>query len=67
MSCLFFVALWSPAGKRLTSWLSYVSCVLSLSKMCPGPKQNQGLGWRRGTGLRPLVKYFTDRSKAVLF
>ena len=25
MSCLFFVALWSPAGKGLTSWLS---CVL---------------------------------------
>ena len=22
MSCLFFVALWSPAGKGLTSWLS---------------------------------------------
>ena len=26
MSCLFFVALWSPAGKGLTSWLS---CVFS--------------------------------------
>ena len=26
MSCLFFAALWSPAGKGLTSWLS---CVFS--------------------------------------
>ena len=34
--------------------------------MCPGPHQNQGWGWRRKTGLSPPVKYFTDRSKAVL-
>ena len=29
LSCLFLVALWSPAGKWLTSWLLYVmfSCV----------------------------------------
>ena len=26
MLCLFFVALWSSAGKGLTSWLSYVLC-----------------------------------------
>ena len=25
------------------------------------------LGWRRKTGLSPPVKYFTDRSEAVLF
>ena len=31
LSCLFFVALWSPAGKGLTSWLS---CVL----FCHVPK-----------------------------
>ena len=42
MSCLFFVDLWSPAGKGLTSWMSCVCCVLSLSQMCPGPHQNQG-------------------------
>ena len=24
LSCLFIAALWSPAGKELTSWLSYV-------------------------------------------
>ena len=34
--------------------------------MCFGPHQNQGWGWRRETGLSPPVKYFTDRSKAVL-
>ena len=34
--------------------------------MFPGPHQSQGWGWRRETGLSPPVKYFTDRSKAVL-
>ena len=34
--------------------------------MCSGPHQNLGRGWRRETGLSPPVKYFTDRSKAVL-
>ena len=34
--------------------------------MCPGPHQNKGRGWRRKTGLSPPVKYFPDRSKAVL-
>ena len=29
LSCLFIAALWSPAGKRLTSWLSFMmfNCV----------------------------------------
>ena len=33
LSRLFFAALWSPAGKGLTSWLSFVmfNCFLSLS------------------------------------
>ena len=26
LSCLFIAALWSPAGKGLTSWFSCVSC-----------------------------------------
>ena len=26
LSCLFVDALWSPAGKGLTSWLSFVIC-----------------------------------------
>ena len=35
---LFIVALWSPAGKGLTSWLSFVvsSVSLSLSHWYPG-------------------------------
>ena len=33
LSCLFIAALWSPAGKGLTSWLLFVmfNYVLSLS------------------------------------
>ena len=33
LSRLFIAALWSPAGKRLTSWLLFVmfNCVLSRS------------------------------------
>ena len=35
---LFISALWSPAGKGLTSWLSFVvsTMSLSLSNWCPG-------------------------------
>ena len=31
MSCLFICDLWSPAGKGLTSWLSFVVSTVSLS------------------------------------
>ena len=37
--CLFLAALWSPAGKGLTSWLSYVWCFLAFCHFpirCPG-------------------------------
>ena len=34
--------------------------------MCLDPHLNWGWGWRRWAGLSPPVKYFTDRSKAVL-
>ena len=30
-ACLFICALWSPAGKGLTSWLSFVVSTVSLS------------------------------------
>ena len=38
---LFICALWSPAGKGLTSWLSFVvsSVSLSLSRWYPGSGQ----------------------------
>ena len=38
-SRLFICALWSPAGKGLTSWLSFVvsTVSLSLSHWCPWP------------------------------
>ena len=35
--------------------------------MCFDPHLNKGWGWRCETGLSPPIKYFTDRSKAVLF
>ena len=37
-ACLFILALWSPAGKGLTSWLSFVVSTesLSLSHWYPG-------------------------------
>ena len=31
LSHLFITALWSPAGKGLTSWLSFVVSIVSLS------------------------------------
>ena len=30
-ACLFICALWSPVGKGLTSWLSFVVSTVSLS------------------------------------
>ena len=69
---LFICAFWSPAGKGLTSWLSFVlsSVSLSLSHWYPG----SGVvlycidSWslHHYLLLSPPVKYFTDRSKAVL-
>ena len=37
---LFLVALWSPAGKGLTSWLSCSLCFDLFFQICPGPHQN---------------------------
>ena len=33
LSCLFLAALWSPAEKGLTSWISYVWCFLKVSSL----------------------------------
>ena len=63
LSCLFCVSLWSPAGKGLTYWLSCWLCFVTFRNMS---WPTSGRGWRRETGLSPPVKYFTDRSKAVL-
>ena len=56
LSCLFVVALWSPAGKGLTSWLSCLWRFVTFPNVPWFP-----------TGLSPPVNSFTDRSKALLF
>ena len=38
---LFICALWSPAGKGLTSWLSFVVSTVSLSQVNPGAPEKQ--------------------------
>ena len=64
LSCLFLVALWSPARKGLTSWLA---CVLCFLKFCLFPKCFLvHIRIKGEVGAVKLVKYFTDRSKAVL-
>ena len=40
LSCLFIVALWSSAGKGLTSWLSFVM----FNCFCHFPMRYPGLG-----------------------
>ena len=36
------------------------------TSMCLDPHVNEGWGWRLETGLGPPIKYFSDRSKAIL-
>ena len=63
--CLFLVALWSPAGKGLTSWLSCLLSFVTFPNLCWSTSELKARLARK-TGLSPPVKYFTDRSKAVL-
>ena len=62
---LFFVAFWSPAGKGLTFWLQYVFCFVTFPNVFWSTSESR-VRLARETGLSPPVKYFTDRSKAVL-
>ena len=55
--CLLLVALLSPDGQGLTSWLSCLLCFVTFP-MYHGTHQNKGRGWRRETGLSPPVKCF---------
>ena len=63
--CSLVVTCWEKAGILAVVCVVF-SCVMSLSQISPGSHQNKGRGWRRETDLIPPVKYFTDRSKAVL-
>ena len=65
LSCLFLVALWSPAGKGLTSWLSSLLSFVTFPNVSWSTLE-LGRGWRHETGLNLPAKYFTDRSKVVL-
>ena len=65
LSCLFLAALWSPAGKELTSWLSCTLCFVTFPNVS-WSRSELRRGWRCETGLSPPVKYFTDPSKEVL-
>ena len=65
LSCLFLVALWSPAGKGLTSLLSCLLCFDTFPNVSWSTSELK-VRLRRETGLSPPVKYFTDRSKVVL-
>ena len=60
VSCLFLVAVWSPAGKGLTSWLSCLLCFVTF------PNMSWSTSELSETDLSPPVKYFTECSKAVL-
>ena len=65
MSCLFFLALWSPAGIGLTTLLSHVLCFVTFPNLSWSTSESR-VRLVRETGLSPHAKYFTDRSKAVL-
>ena len=60
---LFICALWSPAGKGLTSWLLFVVSSVSLSLSYWYPGSGVVLDCIDSLSLHP---YFTDRSKGVL-
>ena len=57
LSCLFFAALWTPAGKVLTSWLSYLLCFVTFLNV---PWSTSELRTRLATCnlFKPLIKYF---------
>ena len=57
LSCLFVAALWSPAGKGLTSWLLLcLWCFVTFPNVPWSP-----------SALSPPVNIFTDRSMMLLF
>ena len=67
LPCLILVVLWSLTEKGLTSWLSSIMSLVTFPNVSRSTSEYSGRGWPRKTGLSPPVKYFTDRSKAVLF
>ena len=65
---LFICALWSPAGKGLTSWLSFVVSTVSLSLSHWYPGSGVVLNWIDSLSLHPyLLRYETDDPIKVAF
>ena len=64
LSCLFLIALWSPAGKGLTSWLLCLLCFVTFPNV-PTPELRTRLAPRNWFNPSSKIN-FTDRSKAVL-
>ena len=66
--CLHMKSEYSDKNERVPRFiLVFTGLTLFLiDQMCICPHQNLGRGWRRETGLSHPVKYFTDRSNAVL-
>ena len=65
MSCLFLVALWSPAGKGLTSWLLCLLCFVTFPNVSWSTSELR-VRLAPWNWFKPSSTIFTDRSKAVL-
>ena len=57
MSCLFFVTLWSPAGKGLTSWLSCVLCFVTFPNVSWSTPESRAM-LALGIWCKPSSKIF---------
>ena len=65
-SCLFLVALWSPAGKGLTSWRSCLLLFVTFPIMSWSTSEVRAILSPRKWFKFFSKIFFTDRSKAVL-
>ena len=65
LPCMFLAALWKPARKGLTSWISDVLCFATFPYVTR-PNSDQRLRLVPLNVLKPSVNLFTGRFKAVL-
>ena len=62
---LFICALWSPAGKGLTSWLSFVVSTVSLSLSHWYPGSGVVLEFYRFLIFAPLLTYINQKCNQI--